>query len=92
MIYQDQPSMSLVSNGAECIMISKKFFMEKKTEATMRSIYQSVRYNIGLTLSHVIDVNIDEKTHKYLQESSWLWYKDKLIRDIQVGAGIAVTR
>ncbi|XP_048761570.2 uncharacterized protein LOC125670440 isoform X2 [Ostrea edulis] len=41
MIYQDQPSMSLVSNGAECIMISKKFFMEKKTDATMRSIYQS---------------------------------------------------
>nr|XP_022318398.1 uncharacterized protein LOC111121411 [Crassostrea virginica]XP_022318399.1 uncharacterized protein LOC111121411 [Crassostrea virginica] len=41
LIYQDQPSMSVVSNGAECIMISKKFFMEKKTEATMRSIYQS---------------------------------------------------
>ncbi|XP_062567473.1 uncharacterized protein LOC134229716 isoform X2 [Saccostrea cucullata] len=41
MIYQDQPSMSVISNGAECIMISKKFFMEKKTDATMRSIYQS---------------------------------------------------
>lgn len=41
LIYQDQPSMSVISNGAECIMISKKFFMEKKTDATMRSIYQS---------------------------------------------------
>ncbi|KAK3090499.1 hypothetical protein FSP39_012319 [Pinctada imbricata] len=39
MIYPDQPSVSVISNGAECIMISKKFFMEKKTETTMRNIH-----------------------------------------------------
>ena len=27
-MFDDQPSMSLVSNGAECILLSKKFFMD----------------------------------------------------------------
>lgn len=53
LIYQDQPSMSVISNGAECIMISKKFFMEKKTDATMRSIYQSVCLTSNLNLSRI---------------------------------------
>ncbi|XP_069125150.1 uncharacterized protein [Argopecten irradians] len=35
-----QPSFSLVSNGAECIMISKKFFEEKSTESVRRNLEQ----------------------------------------------------
>ena len=36
-------SFSVVSNGAECIMISKKFFLEKANEATMLHLTQVVR-------------------------------------------------
>mgnify|MGYP000088430986 CR=1 FL=1 len=36
-------SFSVVSNGAECIMISKKFFLEKANEATMLHLRQVVR-------------------------------------------------
>ena len=36
-------SFSVVSNGAEFIMISKKFFLEKANEATMLHLRQVVR-------------------------------------------------
>ncbi|XP_060071554.1 uncharacterized protein LOC132551433 [Ylistrum balloti] len=35
---ETQPSFSVVSNGAECIMISKKFFKEKSSEAVKRNL------------------------------------------------------
>ena len=31
MLFEGQPNFSLVSNGAECVMIEKKFFMEHAT-------------------------------------------------------------
>ncbi|VDI57973.1 Hypothetical predicted protein [Mytilus galloprovincialis] len=37
-LYPDQPSLILASNGAECIMISKKFFLEKCSEEALRNI------------------------------------------------------
>ncbi|XP_021350615.1 uncharacterized protein LOC110448602 isoform X2 [Mizuhopecten yessoensis] len=33
-----QPTFSVVSNGAECIMISKKFFKEKSTDSVRRNL------------------------------------------------------
>ncbi|XP_041362226.1 uncharacterized protein LOC121378215 [Gigantopelta aegis] len=41
MVYPEQPSLYLVSNGAECIVISKKFFLEKASEASMRYLRQT---------------------------------------------------
>ncbi|XP_067672028.1 uncharacterized protein [Haliotis asinina] len=38
MIYPEQPSLSLVSNGAECIVLSKKFFQERSSDANMRHV------------------------------------------------------
>ena len=35
-------SYSVVSNGAECILISKKFFFEKANEATLHHLRQVV--------------------------------------------------
>lgn len=37
-LYSEQPSLILVSNGAECIMISKKFFLEKCSDEVLRNI------------------------------------------------------
>ncbi|XP_048248593.1 uncharacterized protein LOC124151217 isoform X1 [Haliotis rufescens] len=37
-IYPEQPSLSLVSNGAECIVLSKKLFLERSSEAGMRHV------------------------------------------------------
>jgi len=41
-LYADQPSLILASNGAECIMISKKFFLEKCSDEALRNINKIV--------------------------------------------------
>ncbi|XP_031549510.1 uncharacterized protein LOC116287037 [Actinia tenebrosa] len=38
MLFDDQPSLSLVSNGAECIMISKKFYLSHCTDSMKRRL------------------------------------------------------
>ncbi|KAK3591740.1 hypothetical protein CHS0354_019509 [Potamilus streckersoni] len=38
LIFPDQPSFSVVSNGSECIMISKKLFLEKANDAVMMNL------------------------------------------------------
>ncbi|KAL5019236.1 hypothetical protein ScPMuIL_004958 [Solemya velum] len=38
MIYSDQPNFSLVSNGAEVIQISRKFFLDKATDDTLHHL------------------------------------------------------
>ena len=58
-------SFSVVSNGAECIMISKKFFLEKATEATMHHLRQVVSYQF---LS-VIQNGIVEKSQNYARNA-----------------------
>ena len=41
-VFSDQPSLSLVSNGAECIVINKKFYLEHATEETLRGLRKEV--------------------------------------------------
>nr|XP_006823514.1 PREDICTED: uncharacterized protein LOC102803708 [Saccoglossus kowalevskii] len=41
--FGDQPSLSLVSNGAECILISKKFYLKYASEANIKSIVKEMR-------------------------------------------------
>ncbi|XP_070557882.1 cGMP-dependent protein kinase-like [Ptychodera flava] len=43
MLFENQPSLSLVSNGAECIVISKKFFMEHANEDLMTRLRMEER-------------------------------------------------
>ncbi|XP_064629939.1 uncharacterized protein LOC135488914 isoform X2 [Lineus longissimus] len=38
MVFREQTSLSIVSNGAECIMISKKFFKEHSNDMIMRDL------------------------------------------------------
>ena len=42
-MFENQPSLSLTSNGAEVIMIAKSFFNQYTTDATLRKLRTSVR-------------------------------------------------
>ena len=42
LFFDNQPSMTLVSNGAECISISKKLFMEHASHAFVTRIREDV--------------------------------------------------
>lgn len=68
---QDQTSVSLVSNGAECVMLSKKFFTEHATEEVRRSMRRKVRpYPSEDALQENLQIKVD-----------WDIYKRKLIQD-----------
>ncbi|XP_077979880.1 uncharacterized protein LOC144435182 [Glandiceps talaboti] len=43
LVFFDQPSLSLVSNGAECIMMRKKFYMDYTTEDIRRHLRRHVQ-------------------------------------------------
>ena len=42
MIHDDQPTFSLVSNGAECILINKKFYMDNVSKELMNVLRMEV--------------------------------------------------
>ena len=44
MLFENQPNFSIVSNGAECIMIEKKFYMENSSQAHIVKLKEMVRY------------------------------------------------
>ena len=48
---------SLVSNGAECIMISKKFFFEKANEAVLHNLREVVCTNALILFMYIGKVN-----------------------------------
>lgn len=41
-MYGDQPNLTLVSNGAECIMIRKQFYLNEAKEDTLRILRKEV--------------------------------------------------
>ncbi|XP_033098779.1 uncharacterized protein LOC117102570 [Anneissia japonica] len=41
--FGEQPKLFLISNGAECVLISKKFFIQHCTEETVKSITDNMR-------------------------------------------------
>lgn len=42
LIHEDQPTFSLVSNGAECILINKRFYMDNVTKDLMNTLRMEV--------------------------------------------------
>lgn len=44
MLFDNQPEFSLVSNGTECIMIEKKFFLEHASQKLMVQLRENVSY------------------------------------------------
>ena len=53
MLYPDQPSMCLVSNGAELVVLSKRLFLERANDACMRHIRQTVRSLVKLVYRQI---------------------------------------
>ncbi|XP_022080342.1 uncharacterized protein LOC110973663 [Acanthaster planci] len=64
-VFSDQPSLSLVSNGAECIVINKKFYLEHATEETLR----------GLRREEVPYPSEEELQSKLQQYMNWNAYR-----------------
>ena len=50
MLFEGQPDFSLVSNGAECVMIDKKFFMEHASHSLIVQLKGVVRNTLLLLL------------------------------------------
>ena len=43
LVHDDQPALSLISNGAECMLIKKKFY----TDHASQSLLNKVRYEVS---------------------------------------------
>jgi len=72
MVFDEQPSLSLVSNGAECIMISKKFFLTHCSDAIKRR----------LLVTETPYPN-DESLQKSLQDKvNWDAYRRKTLKTL----------
>ncbi|XP_015779126.1 PREDICTED: uncharacterized protein LOC107356968 [Acropora digitifera] len=72
MIFDEQPSLSLVSNGAECIMISKKFFMNHCSDEIKRRLFVTE-----------IPFPNDETLQKSLQDKvNWDAYRRKTLKTL----------
>ncbi|XP_068761592.1 uncharacterized protein [Montipora capricornis] len=72
MIFDEQPSLSLVSNGAECIMISKKFFLAHCSDEIKRR----------LLITETPYPN-DESLQKSLQDKvNWDAYRRKTLKTL----------
>ncbi|XP_001640187.3 uncharacterized protein LOC5520360 isoform X2 [Nematostella vectensis] len=72
MLFDDQPSLSLVSNGAECIMISKKFYLSHCTDAMRRRL-----------LTTETPYPNDDALQRSLQDKvNWDAYKKKTMKSV----------
>ncbi|XP_078684791.1 uncharacterized protein LOC144918136 isoform X1 [Branchiostoma floridae x Branchiostoma belcheri] len=67
-----QPSVSLVSKGAECIMISKKFFLEHANEKVKAFLRKNMR---PYPSQDSLQGNLQDYTN-------WAFFKDETVNDI----------
>ncbi|XP_071483428.1 uncharacterized protein [Diadema antillarum] len=75
----DQPSLSLVSRGAECIMINKRFFLEQANQYVYRHLKEIVRpYPLGETLQEHLQLHTDWEDYKKRAVSDVLAFKATL--------------
>lgn len=85
MFPEQAESFSVVSNGAECIMISKRFFFEKANETVMYHLRQVV--SIAIYVNHIVCcvyssqfINIIHLIHViYLHVVTSIWHVIHLI-------------
>jgi len=65
MLFENQPNFSIVSNGAECIMIEKKFYMENSSQAHIVKLKEMVRY-ICFEVFDISDMSVFVYSHIFL--------------------------
>ncbi|XP_071501662.1 uncharacterized protein [Diadema antillarum] len=71
-VFPDQPSLSLVSNGAECIMIKKQFYLEHATEDTLSLLRKN-------EFPYPTEEQLQEKLQKHM---NWNAYKDHTVKSV----------
>ena len=59
MLYDDQPGFSLVSNGAEIILIDKKFYLENCPQSLLTRLRREVTDVFVLFCFEQISVNVE---------------------------------
>ncbi|XP_060593908.1 uncharacterized protein LOC132748342 [Ruditapes philippinarum] len=65
MLFENQPHFSLVSNGSECIMIEKKFFLENASQRLMVALRESTfPYPSEEALQDNLETQMRWNTHK----------------------------
>ncbi|XP_038047769.1 cyclic nucleotide-binding domain-containing protein 2-like [Patiria miniata] len=70
LMFSDQPSVSLISNGAECVVISKQFFLEHAPEHLIHQTRLKVTpYG-----------SVDELQGNFEKELTWKHYRDATLR------------
>ena len=52
LIHYDQPALSLISNGAECMLIRKKFFTDHASQHLLNKVRHEVRARVLCMTSH----------------------------------------
>jgi len=67
-LYSNQPSLTLISNGAECLMLNKKFYLENANEDCMKFLRESVSF-FAISLVY-ISKNYKIKKNKSFQISA----------------------
>lgn len=65
---ESQPSLSVVSNGAECLLLSKSFFKQHSCE----NIINSLRKSVGDTLLPIYGYTLGRGTVVLVNSSSYL--------------------
>ncbi|KAK3762783.1 hypothetical protein RRG08_040480 [Elysia crispata] len=74
--FEDQPSMILVSNGAECITVNKKLFMDNASHAFTTRLREDIYpYPTEADMQHNLDLQVHWDHHKRSRVSD-------VIRDI----------
>lgn len=41
-LFNDQPTLALISNGAECLMLHKKFYLDNMTDEVLKKLRELV--------------------------------------------------
>nr|CAB3263163.1 uncharacterized protein LOC104265749 [Phallusia mammillata] len=71
-LYNDQPRLSLVSNGAECLMLNKKFYLENASDDCIR----------GLRETQFPYPSDDELLEQHWRLMAWQAYQSQAIGEV----------
>ncbi|XP_062511529.1 uncharacterized protein LOC134187427 [Corticium candelabrum] len=74
LVFTDCPSVSLVSNGAECVMIRKRLFAQHMNHATKQRLLQEVK----------LYPPSDDLQQKLQDQANWEAFKQKTLTDVLV--------
>ncbi|KAJ8037576.1 hypothetical protein HOLleu_18422 [Holothuria leucospilota] len=73
-VYSDQPNLSLISNGAECIMVRKHFYLEYAKEDTLRVLRkETIPYPSQEELQDYLQQKLDWDAYRHMTLSATVY-------------------